>query len=71
MEKNRKLVSIIVPAYKQKNTVKRDVLRIKGVMQQLGHDFEIIIVIDGRNRILASFQVKNYLAQIDSSLASY
>lgn len=47
MQKNKQIVSIIIPAYKQKKTIKKDLLRIINVMQQLRHDFEIIVVIDG------------------------
>lgn len=47
MQKNKEIVSIIIPAFKQKKTIKKDVLRILNVMQQLRHDFEIIVVIDG------------------------
>lgn len=47
MVKNKELVSIIIPAFKQKKTIQKDVLRIMNVMEQLRHDFEIIVVIDG------------------------
>lgn len=47
MIKKRKLVSIIIPTFKQKKTIRKDVLRIKTVMEQLRHNFEIIVVIDG------------------------
>lgn len=47
MRKNKKLVSIIIPAFKQKKTIRKDVLRIKNTMRMLRHDFEIIVVIDG------------------------
>src|SRR5258708_14048282 len=47
MGKNRKLVSIIIPAFKQKKTIRKDLLRIRNVMHQLRHDFEIIVVVDG------------------------
>lgn len=47
MIKNRKLVSIIIPAFRKKKTIRKDVLRIKNVMEQLRHNFEIIIVVDG------------------------
>lgn len=47
MQKNKELVSIIIPAFKQRKTIQKDVLRIVNVMEQLRHDFEIIVVIDG------------------------
>lgn len=47
MNDNKHIISIIIPAFKQKKTIKRDIMRIKNVMEQLRHDFEIIVVIDG------------------------
>ena len=41
------LVSIIVPAYKQEKTIKKDILRIYDVMSKTRFDFEIIVVVDG------------------------
>lgn len=41
------LISLIVPAYKQENTIAKDILRIEKVLKQLRHDFEMIIVVDG------------------------
>lgn len=42
-----KLISIIIPAYKQRRTIKKDILRIANAMSQLRHDFELIVVVDG------------------------
>src|SRR5216683_2769253 len=42
-----KLLSIIVPAYKQEKTIIRDILNIKSILEELGYNYEIIIVIDG------------------------
>lgn len=47
MQTTRKIVSIIIPAYKKKKTIRQDLLRIMSVMDQLRHDYEIIVVIDG------------------------
>ena len=41
------LVSIIIPAYKQENTIKRDIENIRKVMSQTRWSFEIIVVVDG------------------------
>jgi len=41
------LISLIIPAYKQEKTIKDDLLRIKNVMDQLRHEYEIIVVVDG------------------------
>ena len=41
------MVSLIIPAYKQEKTIVKDLLRIKGVVDQLRYDYEIIVVVDG------------------------
>lgn len=47
MKKNKNLISIVVPAFKQKEIIRQDVFRIKNTMKQLRQNFEIIVVIDG------------------------
>lgn len=42
-----KLFSIIVPAFKQQETIAKDLRRIERVMDQLRYDYEIIVVVDG------------------------
>ena len=46
-QKSEKLVSIIVPAYKQEKTIKQDLENILNTMLQTRWDFEIIVVVDG------------------------
>jgi len=46
-KKSEKLVSIIVPAYKQEKTIKQDLENILNTMLQTRWDFEIIVVVDG------------------------
>jgi len=46
-QKSEKLVSIIVPAYKQEKTIKQDLENILSTMLQTRWDFEIIVVVDG------------------------
>ncbi len=41
------LLSIIVPAYKQENTIIQDIEKIVQVMNHLRYDYEIIVVVDG------------------------
>lgn len=48
MDTKTNFVSLIVPAFRQERTIKKDILRIKNVMDQLRYDYEIILVIDGR-----------------------
>ena len=43
----RKLFSVIVPAYKQENTIQKDILNIENVLKQIRYDYELIIVVDG------------------------
>lgn len=43
-----KLVSLIVPSYKQEKTIVRDLQRIKETMDLLKKPYEIIVVIDGK-----------------------
>lgn len=44
---NNKLVSIIIPAYKQEKTIEEDLLHIKSILDQLRSDYEMIVVVDG------------------------
>jgi dolichol-phosphate mannosyltransferase len=46
MEKIKKL-SIIVPAYKQEKTIKKDLQNLLKILSELPLDFEIIVVVDG------------------------
>jgi glycosyltransferase involved in cell wall biosynthesis len=43
-----KLVSIIVPAYKQENTIVEDLTRIKQILDNLRYPTELICVVDGK-----------------------
>lgn len=45
---HKELISLIIPAYKQEKTIFQDIVRIKKVMDQIRHDYEIIIVVDGQ-----------------------
>lgn len=51
MEEKRKnrspLISVIVPTYKQEQTIQQDLIRIKNVMDRIRYDYEVIVVIDG------------------------
>lgn len=44
----RKLLSVIVPAYKQERTIQEDLRRLEGALKELRHDYEIICVVDGK-----------------------
>lgn len=49
MKGSKKLLSVIVPAYRQEKTIKRDLVNIELVLQEglKEHDYEIICVVDG------------------------
>lgn len=47
MSGNNTFISLIVPAYKQEKTIKRDLIHIKNIMDELRYEYEIIVVIDG------------------------
>lgn len=43
----KKLVSVIIPAYKQEKTIEKDVKNIDDVMSRTRFNYEIIVVVDG------------------------
>ena len=42
-----KLLSLVVPSFRQEETIVEDILKIKEVLEGLSYSFEIIVVIDG------------------------
>ncbi len=42
-----KLLSVVVPAYKQEDTIIRDIKNIESSLKELSYNYEIIIVVDG------------------------
>jgi len=62
-----KLISVIIPAYKQAATIVKNLTRIQKVLQQIRYPSEIIVVVDGqldrtfqKAKTLASPQLKVY-----------
>lgn len=47
MKNNNHFLSVIVPVYKQEQTIKSDLENINHVLEQIRYDYEIIVVIDG------------------------
>ncbi|MBU0570257.1 glycosyltransferase, partial [Patescibacteria group bacterium] len=47
-KERRKLLSVIVPAYRQEKTIAEDLKKIRDVLEQLRYPFEIICVVDGK-----------------------
>lgn len=41
------LLSVIIPAYKQEKTIKKDIKKIQKTLEALGYNYEIIVVVDG------------------------
>lgn len=46
-EDEKKLLSVIIPAYKQEKTIVKDLRRIRSVLDKIRFDYEMIIVVDG------------------------
>jgi len=40
-------ISVIIPTFKQERTIQKDLLHIKSVLDQLRHDYEMVVVVDG------------------------
>lgn len=47
MKRENLQLSLIIPAYKQEKTIKKDLQRIKDTMDQLPVSYELIVVVDG------------------------
>jgi len=43
----KRLLSVVVPAYKQERTIIKDLKRIEGVLRQIRYDYELICVVEG------------------------
>lgn len=48
IQPKRKLLSVIIPAYKKEETIVKDVLSISKALDQIRYDYEVIVVVDGR-----------------------
>lgn len=42
------LISVIVPSYKQENTIEENLSHLKASLEDLKYDYEIIVVVDGK-----------------------
>ena len=40
-------LSIVVPAYRQEATIDEDIRRLERALATTGHDYELIVVVDG------------------------
>jgi glycosyltransferase involved in cell wall biosynthesis len=48
MPQKTKLVSVIIPAFKQEKTIVKDLSRIQKVLEQIRYPYEMIVVVDGQ-----------------------
>lgn len=48
--KNKKLLSVIIPTFKQEKTIAEDVKNIADTLEQIRYDYEIIVVVDGTSQ---------------------
>lgn len=47
MKENNHFLSVVIPAYKQADTIKTDIQNIKNTLDKIRYDYEIILVVDG------------------------
>lgn len=52
-------LSVIVPAYRQENTIVKDLRRINNVLRKTDFDYEIICVVDGKDNDKTFSKAKN------------
>src|SRR3972149_1051752 len=44
----RRLVSVIIPTYKQEKTIIKDIKKIEKALEQIPYNYEIIVTVDGK-----------------------
>ena len=47
IKRTNKLLSVIIPAYKQQGTILKDLTNIKNVLEKIRYDYEMVVVVDG------------------------
>lgn len=45
---SRRILSVIIPTYKQEKTILKDIERVEEALKQNRYDYEIIVVVDGK-----------------------
>lgn len=48
IKNQNKMISLIIPAYKQERTIEKDLHRVKKTLDNLKRPYEIIVVVDGK-----------------------
>lgn len=46
-KESKKLLSVVIPAYRQEKTIVEDLKRIREVLKTIRYDWEIVVVVDG------------------------
>ncbi len=64
-----KLLSLIIPAYKQEKTIKKDITNLSKALEKTGTPFEVIIVVDGEKD--RTYKVAKTLASRKIKVLSY
>lgn len=67
MKNNNHFLSVIIPVYKQENTIKKDLQLINDTLKQIRYNYEIIVVVDGTSvdksfREIKKLKLKNLKA---------
>lgn len=44
----KRLISVIIPVYRQEKTIQKDIQRVAAVLNQIRYDWELIVVVDGK-----------------------
>lgn len=44
-----RFLSVVIPTYHQENTIVKDVKKINSVLEKIRYDYEIVVVVDGKN----------------------
>lgn len=57
-QENKKLLSVIIPTYRQEKTIVSDIKNIQDVLAQIRYDYEIIVVVDGTNKDKTYVKIK-------------
>ena len=70
-----KLLSVIVPAYRQEKTIVKDIKSIHNELKKLGYPYEIIVVVDGQvdktYKEIKTYTIHSYSAVTVKNISNY
>ena len=49
MKNNKHFLSVIIPVFCKEKSIKLDLIKINQTLQKIRYDYEIIVVVDGKN----------------------